>query len=289
MDNFNRRSMLESVRLPEFDINRYKTSKGASFFLCSSYSKQPGLFKEVLNRHDVDVNAKSCWNSTALHYIAGHQEPKIGIESAKLLIKKGATVDARDKEGRTPLHIAAQKGKAGIFELLLNHILDESSTLPNGDSILHTAVSSRAPGGVRCTKLILLKWPHLLEQPNREGFTPLHSCVYAQNARCLEALINSGASIRALDPNGRDALLCHAASYDRGTNRIVGILFREGASVDSRDPHGRGPLHLACKHHDVSDYNGTLIREIIEEGADIEAEDQVTYGKQEVIALWTCV
>jgi len=61
-------------------------------------------FKMVL-QHTVDVNAKNNKGETALHVLANDQlsghMAKGRIEAAKLLIKKGADVSARDGDGKT--------------------------------------------------------------------------------------------------------------------------------------------------------------------------------------------
>lgn len=42
------------------------------------------------------------------------------IKAVEAMIRLGVAVDARDADGCTPLHIAAQKGKDGVLPLLLD-------------------------------------------------------------------------------------------------------------------------------------------------------------------------
>lgn len=46
---------------------------------------------------------------------------------AKLLLKKGATIDAVDEEGRTPLVIAAECGHVELFYLLMRNGADPNN------------------------------------------------------------------------------------------------------------------------------------------------------------------
>ena len=48
----------------------------------------------------------------------GHQEV-IEIAVAEFLLKKGAQVDTTEKNGCTPLHLAAQQGHTAVAESLL--------------------------------------------------------------------------------------------------------------------------------------------------------------------------
>ncbi len=69
---------------------------------------------EVLIKYGANVNMKDKDGSTPLHHAAlsGHKE------MAKLLIKHGAIKDARDKVGLTPLQRAIGKRNITLVELL---------------------------------------------------------------------------------------------------------------------------------------------------------------------------
>ena len=82
-----------------------------------------------------DVNARNRDGNTSLHWAAekGH------IEVVKLLLEKGANVNVQDIHGRTPLYWAAQYGYTEIVKLLLEKEADVNAKDNDGKTPLHSA------------------------------------------------------------------------------------------------------------------------------------------------------
>jgi ankyrin repeat protein len=95
----------------------------------------------LLDTYHVDVNVRNNNEGTPLHVAASQAQPK----AAELLIAHGALVDARTKDGATPLHFASYKGrKAGHFEtakILIQHGADVNARTNNGATALSMALS----------------------------------------------------------------------------------------------------------------------------------------------------
>src|ERR1700693_2208058 len=70
----------------------------------------------TLLQKKVDVNAAEGDGSTALHWASYRDD----LESADLLIRAGAKVNATNDLGVTPLWAASQNGNAAMVRMLLN-------------------------------------------------------------------------------------------------------------------------------------------------------------------------
>jgi ankyrin repeat protein len=83
-----------------------------------------------------DVNAKDAQGQTLLHHAAERGDAVL----AQQVLGKGAEVDAQDKNGQTPLHLAAGKGQAALAKLLLGQGADVNATDKTfGRTALHCA------------------------------------------------------------------------------------------------------------------------------------------------------
>ncbi len=98
---------------------------------------------------------------TALHLALAKQHP----EAAKLLIVRGADVNARDRRGRTPLHIAAEQGYADVAKMLLDRgALVDARTKDDGDTPLWQAL---APGDLATVQLLVARGADVRAHPYR--------------------------------------------------------------------------------------------------------------------------
>jgi ankyrin repeat protein len=66
--------------------------------------------------HGADINAKNKDGRTPLHFVAISGDPKVA-----LLIAQKADVNVRDKDGKTPLELAIDNGSTGVADLLRWH------------------------------------------------------------------------------------------------------------------------------------------------------------------------
>ena len=80
-------------------------------------SKDLHKMVKILLKHGASVNARDTLNNTVLHLSCFHFIPKI----VRTLLKAGADINARNIYGDTPLHIAATSGSYELVKLLVKH------------------------------------------------------------------------------------------------------------------------------------------------------------------------
>src|SRR3982751_2315445 len=74
---------------------------------------QPGLRRLVQQK--ADVNAAQIDGATALHWAVYHDD----VAAVRLLLNAGARVDVQNREGITPLYMAAAYGHLPMIQALL--------------------------------------------------------------------------------------------------------------------------------------------------------------------------
>jgi ankyrin repeat protein len=198
------------------------------------------------------------WGDRALHLT--HSE-----DVAMALIDCGADIDARNKQGRTPLLTAVMEGRHEIVRLLLSKGAKLDAMDDEGDTTLHLTwskdiamavidcgadiearnkqgrtplLTATANGSYEIVWLLLSKGAKPDAMDN-EGNTALH---LATDEDIAMALIAGGANIEARNKQGRTPLL---TATEKGRHEIVRLLLSKGAKPDAMDDEGNTALHLA--------------------------------------------
>ena len=147
---------------------------------------------------------------------------------------------AVDKDGRTPLHNAAQAGLTDTIILLIDEGADVKAVDKDGRTALHDA----ARAGAEHTIHELISGGADIKAVNKDGRTALHDAAHAGSANSILLLINEGADIKAVDKDGRTAL--HDAAR-AGSEDTIHRLVAQGTDVEAVDKDGRISLHDALR------------------------------------------
>jgi ankyrin repeat protein len=186
----------------------------------------------------------------------------------EMLRRKGASVAARDLDGRSALHWACAGGRLHV----LQHMLDEYNNVPHNAHNAAAGALHASHSGLSFTRLI--------NAADDAGWTPLHSAVSSGHVGAIRFLLEHGADARAATKRGRTVLhylkgsepvaelvvpalgsadlnilnaqdeLGHTALHRaaaRGEAGVVRLLLDHGCSANVRDCDGNTALHSACE------------------------------------------
>jgi cytohesin len=154
--------------------------------------------KSLLGDHPELVLTKDERGRTPLHLAAERGDEDI----AQLLLGCGADAGARDGLGATPLHVAATAGHTAVAGSLVASKSDVNAKDKGGNGPLHLA----ARLGRHDAVAFLLACKAKVDARNFDGETPLHRAATAGHKVVVELLLRSGADITAEDFEGRTAL-----------------------------------------------------------------------------------
>jgi ankyrin repeat protein len=155
---------------------------------------------ETLLAAGSSINEKDSEYQSILH-VAAKEQPS---EVIKFLLKKGADVNARNVYGSTPLFYAAESNGAEVIELLISNGAVVSARDKYGMTALFSAVGSNpSPPVIR----ILLKAGLDLNSRGLRGTTAAIWGFYMnENLPVLEEILNSNPDLTLVDGEGQNIM-----------------------------------------------------------------------------------
>ncbi len=163
------------------------------------------------------------------------------LEEIKELLKKGADVEAKDKDGRTALMWAAISRKLDVVKCLVEHGADLEAKDEDGYTALVREAKYGNLGAVKC----LVEQGADLEAKDDDYRYRRTALIWAAEEERIEVvkyLAEHGAYVNAKDEDGWTALMWAARL---GTLDVVKCLAEHGADVNTSDKYGQTALDKA--------------------------------------------
>jgi ankyrin repeat protein len=206
------------------DANKLESEGKSPLHLASEHGRMGVV--ELLLSAGANVALKDNWGYTALHmavqgtflyawkmpHIPGEEQQSRNIlelgwaicqdrpRIVKLLLSAGATLEARTRDGDSPLHCSARRGWREVVNTLLEAKPDVAAKNLKGETPLHIACMSRHPDVVK----LLLGAKAKVEALDNSGISPLIRAILPPNqtADIAFMLIDVGATFSWRDNVG---------------------------------------------------------------------------------------
>lgn len=239
---------------------------------------ESGMCLIELQTNGANLAIKNNDGKTLLHYVSalGEQDPIFFIRSFDTIFTNTAfDLNARDKNGDTPAHIAAKSGTTAVLDWLTKH----------GANLDLTNNAGEPP------RLLLAHHPNRFGTILLDSETDIFTAIQHDNTNALAILLDADpklvlktnfgcqsplyVAVAGKHTNAIDILEKHGAQWDvfsavlGAKTRILGRLFAETPSVINTNLHGRSLLHFSVQNGDIE-----TTRYLLKSGANIHAQDR---------------
>jgi uncharacterized protein len=227
----------------------------------------------------IPIDARDETGKTALTLLSWDLGQR-STEAVRLLIRKGAAVNAMDRNGMTALMAAAMAGESNTVDLLIKNGAEVDGFNLNKSTALNYATNGGS-GKTDTVRILLAAGANPNGVGDSEYETPLYQAASSGQLEIVKLLLTQGAKIPNKDNSGA---LIKATKH--GHSEIVALLLQYGAQVNGeqrcsiiRQKIHCGDVPLAAA---VENGNIDLVKTFLEKGADPNAKDQIGRSLVEV-------
>ena len=233
------------VKLVELGANIHAVSsledcEGTAIHLATEFQKLE-ICNYLLNIHPEFLTTKDSNNNQPINDAAlcGH------IDILNFFIKKGASVETKGFNGRTPLLNACGSGAVEMVKHLLQRKVDVGATSGPGDTEAKAIHLAAAFGHPRTITVLLEQFPSMVAMQNSKEDLPMHVAAAYGQIKSLETLLKMGADIEGRGFQGRTPLMAAGCT---GQVEAVEFLINKGAKMSALtdDNYGDSVIHLAA-------------------------------------------
>ncbi len=211
------------------------------------------------------INAKSI--------IKGHEAIHVAvlsnsIENIKALLEKGADIESRDLNGKTPFSLAvwaysalwSQENSLQIIKYFLNQNVDVTTSNFNGKTVLFILANYNKLEAAellinQCKRNKEIDLNNFINIKDNDGYDALDFALYNGHKKFARFLMLHGSKI---DQSNR----LHRAVRDCNLTGIK-LLIELGININTQDSQGNTALHLAVQTIGAKDVRTSCFNEII--------------------------
>ncbi len=142
-------------------------------------------------------------------------------EEARALLKRGANIEARDKDGNTPLILAAEHG----WDSIVQDLIDAGADIHTKNNINHSALIRATLGShSEAACLLLIKSKIDINHKDNSNRNALFGAALSGKTKVVQELILAGADISTVSNDGYSA---QDIATLAGHAHIAGMLYDE--------------------------------------------------------------
>lgn len=216
-------------------------------------------------------------NGTPLHLVMLF--PRWGTDVLRFLIQCGLNIEAVDRKGQRPIHLACMTHDLNKLNLLLEAGADVHAKVSkevgdylddwiDGDTALHLALKDGAIEERLQVAQRLLCAGANLNAVNENGETPLFKACCSNQIEVVHFLLKAGADVTISTTLHQTSPL-HIASM-KGYLEIVNLLLASEAQINQKDAIGTTPLFRAVQFGQLE-----VVRFLLKKGADVHVRDNL--------------
>ncbi len=185
-------------------------------------------------------------------YIFTKLDKPTSLDLVKYLMSFAFDINAKDKDGMTPLHHACNHNiNTQVIKYLISNGANINSQDNKGQTVVHFAIETH--GNFKMTKY-LIEQGYNVNLKNNDGQTALMLACYDSELEIVKYLIKHGAveSINDVDDEGYSAFLRASYSHYDVDLEILKYLVEYGANIYQVNNKGENALHLVCGQYRCS-------------------------------------
>ncbi|PVD33487.1 hypothetical protein C0Q70_04743 [Pomacea canaliculata] len=166
--------------------------------VCSHHGDDYTNVCDLLIEKGLSVNTKNCDGNSVLHLAAVAEDNQLTLMT--LLTQSGFSVSTQDSKGKTPAELAFTLKKWK----LLKHLLESGAhlILRKGNSYFHEFAKCTSPEDMTDITRLLLSRGFDINLRNDEGDTPVHVAADKGNWDTVKTFMEHGANTNMLDTRG---------------------------------------------------------------------------------------